>query len=322
VSARVNLRQIRCFLEVARNGSIKRTAEALNVSQPSVTKTVKELEAALGAELFERIPTGVTLTPYGEALLRHAMPAVAELTAGFSEIEALKSSADGCIRIGGPHLAMSRLLPVAVARLKRQRPQLNVSVIPGTYEQLLPALRAGELDMIFGRRGDPTEMAGLLFEGFFQDRLVITALADHPSTLRNSVALEDLVDYPWVVPLPRTAMRDCLNRIFVKSRIPFPSNCFETTFGASTWSYMREAGAVAALPSNNVYDEVADGSVKIVLTEKTWTIAEVGILRRSNALLSQAARLLIKELRQASKAAKLESMPQWNGAARKPRAGS
>jgi DNA-binding transcriptional LysR family regulator len=309
VSARVNLRQITCFLEVARNGSIKRTAEALNVSQPAVTKTIKELEAALGAELFERIPTGVTPTPYGEVLLRHAMPAIAELNAGLAEIEALKSSADGCIRIGGPHLAMSRLLPIAVARLKRQRPQLNVSVVPGTYTQLFPALRQGELDMIFGRRGDPTEMAGLVFESFFQDRMVIIALADHPCALRNRVELADLVDYPWVVPLPKTAMRDCLNRIFLKNRVPFPSNCFETTFGSSTWAYMREAGAVAALPSNNVYDEVAEGSVKVLLTEKSWSIAEVGIMRRSNALISQAARLLIKELGQASKAAKLESMP-------------
>lgn len=309
MSARVNLRQIRCFLEVARNGSIKRTAEALNVTQPSVSKTIKELEGALGAELFERVPTGVTPTPYGEVLLRHAMPAIAELNAGLSEIEALKSSADGCVRIGGPHLAMSRLLPIAVARLKRQRPQLNVSVVPGTYVQLLPALRAGELDMIFGRRGDPTEMAGLAFEGFFQDRMVIVALADHPSARRNRVELADLVDYPWVMPLPKTAIRECLNRIFLKSRVPFPSNCFETTFGASTWSYMREAGAIAALPSNNVYDEVAAGSVNILLTEKSWTIAEVGILRRSSGLLSQSARLLIKELRQASRAAKLESMP-------------
>jgi len=310
MSTRVHLRQINCFIEVARNGSIKRTADALNVSQPGVTRTIKELEAALGAELFDRIPTGVTLTPYGEALLRHAMPAIAELNAGFAEIEALKNSAEGRIRIGGSHLPMSRLLPVAVARLKRQRPQLNISVIPGTYEQLVPALRTGEIDMIYGRRGDPTEMSGLMFETFFKDRMVIAALPDHPATRRNRAELADLVDYPWIIPLPRTAVRDCLNRIFLKSKVPFPRNCFETVFGASTWTYMREAGAIAALPSNNVYDEIGTGDVKILLTEKSWTISDVGVMHRSDGLLSQSARLLIKELRQASKAAKLESMPE------------
>jgi LysR family pca operon transcriptional activator len=317
VSARVHLRQIQCFLEVARNGSIKRTADALNVSQPGVTKTIKELEAALGAELFTRVPTGVTLTPFGEALLRHATPAIAELNAGFSEIEALKNSADGGIRVGGLQLAMSRLLPIAVARLKRHRPHLNVSVIPGTYEQLLPALRVGELDMIFGRRGDASEMSGLVFEVFFQDRLVIAALPGHPLTLKNSVELEDMIDYPWIVPLPKTAVRECLNRILLKHKVPFPRNCFETTFGSSTWSYMRETGAIAALPSNTIYDEIEQGDVSILKTEKSWTISDVGIARRPDALVSQSARLLIKELRQASKTAKLESMPQ--AGTRKPR---
>lgn len=309
MSARVHLRQITCFLEVARNGSIKRTAEALNISQPGVTKTIKELEAALGAELFNRTPIGVTLTPFGEALLRHATPAIAELNAGFSAIEALKNSADGGIRVGGLQLSMSRLLPIAVARLKRLRPHLNVSVIPGTYEQLLPALRVGDLDMIFGRRGDAAEMSGLVFEVFFQDRLVIAALPNHPLCTRNDIELDDLVDYPWVVPLPKTAVRECLNRILLKHKVPFPRNCFETTFGSSTWSYMKETGALAALPSNTIFDEIEAGDVRILKTEKSWTISDVGIARRSDALVSQSARLLIKELRQASKAAKLESMP-------------
>ncbi len=299
MSARVHLRQISCFVEVARNGGIKRAAAALNISQPGVTKTIRELEDALGVALFDRVPTGVTLTPYGDALLRHAMPAIAELNTGLSEIEALKISAEGQIRVGGSHLTMSRLLPVAVARLKRQRPQLSVSVIPGTYEQLVPELRMGRLDMIFGRRGDPAEMAGLTFQTFFQDRLVIVALPDHPAAKRYRVELSDLTAYPWIVPLPKTAVRDCLNRIFLKSKVPFPRNCFETGYGTSTWAYMREAGAIAALPSNNVHEEIGTGGAKLLLTERSWTISEVGVMYRSGAPLSQSARLLIKQLRQA-----------------------
>jgi len=299
MSARVHLRQISCFVEVARNGGIKRAAAALNVSQPSVTKTIRELEAALGVALFDRVPKGVILTPYGDALLRHAMPAIAELNAGLGEIEALKTSAEGHIRVGGTHLTMSRLLPVAVARLKRERPQLNVSVIPGTYEQLVPELRMGRLDMIFGRRGDPAEMAGLSFQTFFQDRLVIVALSDHPAARRNRVELSDLIAYPWIIPLPKTAVRDCLNRIFLKSKVPFPRNCFETGFGSSTWAYMREAHAIAALPINNVHEEIGSGGAKLLLTERSWTISEVGVMYRSSAQLSQSARLLIKQLRQA-----------------------
>jgi DNA-binding transcriptional LysR family regulator len=159
-------------------------------------------------------------------------------------------------------------------------------------------------------------MAALTFETFFQDRMVIAVLPDHPAARRNRVELKDLIDYPWIIPLPKTAVRECLNRIFVKNKVAFPRNCYETVFGASTWTYMREAGAIAALPSNNVHDEIGTGDVKILLSEKSWAISDVGVMHRSDGLLSQASRLLIKELRQASKAAKLESMPEARPAPR------
>jgi len=306
---RLHLRQINIFLETARNGSIKRAADALNVSQPAVSKAIKELEAALGVELFNRIPTGVTLTLFGEALLRHAAPAISELNSGLNEIESLKSSFEGTIRIGGPYVGMSRLLPVAVARIKKVHPQLNVSAIPGTNEQLLHALRIGELDLIFGRRGEPSEMAGLAFDPLFQDRLAIVVLAGHPAANRDSMELRDLVDYPWAIPLPGTQMRETLNRIFIKGDVTFPRNCFEATFGAAILTYMRQAGAIAAVASNNILDEVTAGTMKVLLCDRSWLISEAGIIRRANQPGSRFARMLIKELRQVSRATKPELLP-------------
>ena len=294
---RLHLRQISCFVEVARNGSIGKTAAALNVSQPAITKTIKELEGQLGFQLFTRKRTGVTLTAYGEVFLQHASVAIAELSVGLSELEALKNSEKGHVTIGGLQAPTSELVATAIARLKKLRPFIRVTVLPGTNDQLLPALKLGEVDIVFGRRGNAEQMSGLFFEMLFEDRLVFAASPHHPLARRSGLELIDLVDYPWIIPLPRNLVRDRLERIFHDNRTALPKDYVETPFGVATWIYMDATNAVAALPNNLIADEVKAQRRVVLLENKGWTLSEVGIARRDAALLSEPTRLMIQELR-------------------------
>ena len=91
----LELRTLQQFLRVAEHGSFTAAAEALHLSQPAVTRTIRRLEEQVGAPLFDRLPRGVELTEYGRSLARHARPVGNQLRQAGVELEALKGGSSG-----------------------------------------------------------------------------------------------------------------------------------------------------------------------------------------------------------------------------------
>ena len=110
------LRRIRAFLAIAENGSIRGAARRIGVSQPALTKTLKELENSLSAPLVVRSAQGVTLTKYGEALLVRARLADAELRRASDEIGQMLGAKGGQIAVGLSPVASLLLAPDALKR--------------------------------------------------------------------------------------------------------------------------------------------------------------------------------------------------------------
>ena len=125
IDNRIKYRHLLCFLEISRQGSLARAAETLAVSQPAISKTLKELEALLGTSLFERSKTGVRLTAAGSAFLRYAGPSVQALREGVRSLRAGEHEA-GMVRLGVLSTVESALLPDVVRRLHAQHAALVV----------------------------------------------------------------------------------------------------------------------------------------------------------------------------------------------------
>lgn len=297
----VTLRQLTYFIEAAQARSLMRAADALGVSQPAVTKTIRDLERNLDAQLFIRSRSGVELTPQGAAFLERATGAISEIRDGVSHLDALRNAERGHVRIGTLPIATSRLLPAAVARLKKTHPLVTVSLLPGPLDDLLSALKAGELDLVIGRRGEPQSMAGLVHEVLFEDRLAIVVDSNHRLAKRTKIALSDLVDEPWVLPNPNTAARHRLEEMFRDIDCPFPNNFVEGFAGSFATDYAREAQAVAALPNNIVAVDVARGRLVRLFHDTDATIGPTGITRREKLRLQPSSQLLITELRRVAK---------------------
>jgi len=122
---------------------------------PAFSRTINELETALGAKLFDRSKAGVRLSPYGETFLHHDMAALAELGAGVAHVETLAQSELGQVRVGALPTSLNNLLPLSVAALKRSHPTVTVNIASGINDLLLPFLKAGEIDMVVGRKPHP-----------------------------------------------------------------------------------------------------------------------------------------------------------------------
>jgi DNA-binding transcriptional LysR family regulator len=141
----VDPRRVLTFREVARLGSFSRAAEALALTQPAVSQQVAALERQAGAQLLERGPGGLSLTPAGELLLAHADVVADRLDLAVGQLAELAGHAARELRIGAFPSALATRVPQALARLTVERPEVKADVSERTTGALVEGARTGEL---------------------------------------------------------------------------------------------------------------------------------------------------------------------------------
>src|SRR6476660_5394689 len=138
-------RRVRHLLAAVSAGSLTAAAESLGISQPALSMSIKALEHDLGVALLKRRRFGVSPTAYADILVGHARSIEAELGQAALRLSDLKQAAAQSVRIGcGPSEA-ARLLPLALARLRRSQPQVRVFVEYGLSESLMALVAKGEI---------------------------------------------------------------------------------------------------------------------------------------------------------------------------------
>jgi DNA-binding transcriptional LysR family regulator len=141
----VDPRRVLTFREVARLGSFSRAAEALALTQPAVSQQVAALERQAGAQLLERGPGGLSLTPAGELLLAHADVVADRLDLAAGQLAEFAGHAARELRIGAFPSALATRVPQALARLTVERPEVKADVSERTTGALVEGVRTGEL---------------------------------------------------------------------------------------------------------------------------------------------------------------------------------
>lgn len=228
LNARIKLRHLHAFLQVARQRSFARAAERLAITQPGISKTIRELEETLAVVLFERTPRGVSLTQAGLTLLRHAGPALRTLEEGIGAVGEGRTGASW-LRIGALSTVESRLMPEAIHRWQASMEgEGGVSVVTGPSAFLLSRLRRGELDLVVGRMTAAREILDLNFEHLFYERLLLAVRAGHPLAAATELTPQDLTAYPWVLPPPQTTLRQQVDSFFVRHGLELPAQPLET----------------------------------------------------------------------------------------------
>ena len=167
---RIKLRHLVCFVEVARSRSVLAAAETLNMSQPSATKTIKELEAALGETLFDRSGRRLALTATGQLFQHYAETSLLALGQGVDALRGART--DEIVKIGALPTVSARILPTAVQHFTSRGLPVRTRIITGPNAYLLSLLRVGDVDLVIGRMADPGSIEGLSFEYLYSERIV------------------------------------------------------------------------------------------------------------------------------------------------------
>jgi len=225
---RLRLRHLEMLLSVARTGNLSQSAEALNTTQPALSKWLKDLEADIGLPLFERHARGLRPTPYGEALIEHARRIEGHLDSARDDMLALREGGSGLVSIGTSGVSAADAVPLAVARLVKRMPRAQVRLVESTMNQMMPLLAHGEIDVVVGRAANAQLDPTLQTETLYRDPVNFVVGLQHPLADRKSVDWDDLLSYAWIVWPPGTPIRTALESALNAAGRAMPRHCVES----------------------------------------------------------------------------------------------
>src|SRR5581483_11104796 len=239
-------KQLSSLLAVAQHGSFGRAATARGISQPALSESIAQLERRLAAPVLHRGRRGSTLTPVGEILVRHAQVLAAVLDEAEQEVRLGKLGVHGQLRVGASPSVLLKFLPTVMTRLCSTAQELQISIVEGLDDELLPALLAGKLDIIIAplARTFPAPPA-IIEEPLFEDPLALAVGPQSELARRKIVDLEAVADSPWVLPGPGSAYRRLIEALFTSAGLAWPSNCVITNSLALVESLVAQTDRVS-----------------------------------------------------------------------------
>ena len=175
IGRRMKLHDLHVLMAVAQAGSMSRAAQVLNTTQPAISKSIADLEHAIGVRLLDRSRHGVEPTEYGRALLDGGTVMFDELRQAVKKIEFLADPTVGEIRVGTHDPMIVGLLPTVFDRLHRKYPGISIHVTPHCAKRTAIPRPAGAQDRSTSRARGATDRGGHPSAGLFQDRVVIVA---------------------------------------------------------------------------------------------------------------------------------------------------
>lgn len=301
ITRKFRLRHVELIAELHECRSILKASRRLSLTQPTLTKALRDVESTLGVRLFERSNRGLEPTPYGEIFARHAKIVLAQLRHAAEELESLRAGYSGKVTVGTLLAASASILPDAIARLKKQRPGVAISVVVGTYDILMPSLLAGDLDMVLGRLPEEGRSRALVYEEFYAEPICVVTRRGHPLSRKRRLALRELANEAWLLPLPETALRRQIERAFVDAGAQLPRNVIESVSILTNRALLRKSDCVAVMPYHVALDDVELGLLAILPVKLKSIETPVGAILRAPGTLPPAASALLDCLRLAGK---------------------
>ncbi|WP_416358115.1 pca operon transcription factor PcaQ [Aureimonas phyllosphaerae] len=296
LSSALRLRHLRTFVAVARQGSVGRAADELAITQPAVSKAIKELEAILGAPLLARERGKPLLSPYGEMFLRHAEASLSALCRGLEEVGDATSPSALPVRIGALPTVSARLLPAAIRRYLAHDLGARPRIVTGPTAYLTAQLREGALDIVIGRMGEPETMTGLVFEHLYSELIVFAVRAGHPLAGRT-LRPETVLPFDVLLPPPGSVIRPTVDRLFAAANLPAPPRVVETVSLAFSRAYILATDAIWLISEGVVLEDLQRGVLDQLTVDTSRTQGPVGITMRAGDTPSPAAAILLQELR-------------------------
>jgi DNA-binding transcriptional LysR family regulator len=291
----LNHRELRAFLAIARCGTINAAANAIGMTQPALSRSLKRLEATLEARLFDRHPGGMALTEFGRLVQQHAELIEFESARLTEKIRMMNGAAAGFVRIGLVPSAISSLLSRAVQQMFSAASHVQVQVIEGAGNQMLELVANGSVDFAVIGQVQSDIPDGVLTTPIGREEVCVAASPEHSVFSDPDLCLKDLKAHPWILPEKGNAIWLGFNDLFRRAGLEPPVPHI-TTNSVHTLRTLVAEGRYLTMMSRVIFSlEESNGLiVPIPLAAAHWE-REIVLARRSQRSLLPATRLLLLE---------------------------
>ena len=282
------LRQLQYFVAVAEHGSVSHAAQVMSISQSAVTEAVKDLEADLGARLFERHSRGLTITHKGHQFLRHATAILSDVASARAAVTTDRDRPAGQLALGVTSLMAGYVISDLLSKYRRANPEVTVTAVEDSGEYLEHLLIGGELDVAVMVTSNLRDRTALQVEILEVSPFRLWLPLGHRLATQDSISLADVTAEPLIM-LNIDEMEDeavnLLSALGTRPRVAFRTRSVE-----AVRSLVATGAGVALLP-DLVYrpwslegDRIESRDVSGALP-----VVQVGIVWRKGAPLSAAA---------------------------------
>lgn len=297
---RIRIRHLSAFIEASRRKSVSRAAEALHLTQPAISKTLAELEDIVGTRLMNRSRAGFTLTAAGEMFLHYALTSHAALKQGLDALARGRMAEGAELAIGALPSVAARVIPLAVSRFRALDGTTVPRIVTGPNGYLLDQLRAGALDLVVGRLGDPEAMKGLSFAQLYSERIAIVVRPGHP--LLETPDPARLPEFPVVLPDRGAAIRPLAERFLIANGIGEIPDRIETVADGFGRAFTRTSDAIWIISRGVVALDLAEGALMELPFAMADTSGPVGLTLRADGEASPPLLLFSATLREVTAA--------------------
>ncbi|HVZ15329.1 MAG TPA: pca operon transcription factor PcaQ [Bauldia sp.] len=292
----VQFRHLNTFIEVARQKSVSRAAGVLRVSQPAVSKTLRELEAAVGVRLVERDGRGIRVTRFGDVFLQHAGESLLAIRRGIDSVARTQASLQPPLRVGALPTVAARVMPLAIRRFLAANSDVPVKIVSGENTVLLAQLRSDELDLVVGRLAAPDQMKGLNFAHLYAEQVVFAVRPGHPLLADGAVDFTRIREFTVLMPTQNSVIRPFVERFLIAHGIGELPEEIETVSDAFGHGMLRHSDAIWIISEGVIALDRAAGDIAILPIDTSETRGAVGLTTRAAVASSASVALLSRSV--------------------------
>lgn len=297
----MKLHQLAALVSASESGSLRQAAGKLRVSQPALSRSVRELENELGVKLLERTPLGVEPTAYGKALILRSKIVDSELRQARDDIAHLRAATHGDLRIGATPVAAFSLLPIVLARFKTSRPQVRVSITDGMGSTLFQQLRQGDLDFVFGRIDEAIDPHEFTADILFNDSLVVVARRSHPLAKARPRSRPNLETLEWILPSGDNPARAAFQRAFYERTGKMPRSTIDSNSFVTMLTIISQTDLLGIAPHQVLRVAWLQHEFTVLDLGLKFPAQPTGVIRRARTTPSAISQYAVNELRHAAR---------------------